>query len=155
MQEVGIDGNKKVKGRKRHILVDVLGLVVGCFVSAANVADIKAAPAIWVWALENYGRISKILADQSYRSKRVSEQLKTAYDCELEISTRQEQGFIPEPKRWIVERTLSWLENARALCRDYEGLPENHEGMVYVVMIRLMLRRLCKNQQTRKVSKRK
>lgn len=140
-----------MKGRKRHLLVDVLGLVIGCFVTPANVADLKAAPAIWVEALEHYERISKILADQSYRSKRVTEQLQTAYECELEISTRQQQGFVVEPKRWIVERTLSWLENARALCRDYEGLPENHEGMIYVVMIRLMLRRLCGNRQTRKL----
>ena len=151
--EVGFDGNKLVKGRKRHIIVDVLGLVLGCFVSAANVADIKAAPMIWLWALERFSRISKILGDKGYRSKAEAERLKRDYDCELEISLRHEQGFEVEPKRWIVERTLAWLDNARALCRDYEGLPENHEGMVYVVMIRLMLRRLCRNRRTRNPTK--
>jgi transposase len=151
--EVGFDGNKQVKGRKRHIIVDILGLVLGCFVSAANVADIKAAPAIWLWALERFSRISKILGDRGYRSIAKAEQLKSAYGCELEISLRHEQGFEVEPKRWIVERTLAWLDNARALCRDYEGLPENHEGMVYVVMIRLMLRRLCRNRRTRGLTK--
>lgn len=133
--------------------MDVLGLVVGCFVTAANVADIKAAPVVWLWALERFSRIRKILADKGYRSRTRAEQLRQAYGCELEISLRHEQGFEAEPKRWIVERTLAWLDNARGLCRDYEGLPENHEGMVYVVMIRLMLRRLCQNRRTRSLTK--
>lgn len=134
-----------MKGRKRHIVVDVIGLVIGCFVSAANVADLKAAPVVLVSVLEMYGCIEKVLADQSYRGE-LGEQIRTAYSCVLEITQRVGKGFIPEPMRWIVERTFSWLENARALCRDYEGLPENHEGMIYVVMIRLMLRRLGKNR---------
>lgn len=130
--------------------MDVLGLTLDCCVTAANVADIKAAPAIWLWLLEHNERIAKILADQSYRSETVARQLQTAYDCTLEISARLGTGFVVEPLRWIVERTFAWLDNARALCRDYEGLPENHEGMVYVVMIRLMLRRLGNNRRTRK-----
>lgn len=59
-----------------------------------------------------------------------------------------------EPLRWVVERTLAWLDNARILARDYEVLPENHEGMVCVVMIRLMLRRLGHNRRTRNLTKR-
>lgn len=57
--------------------------------------------------------------------------------------------FRVESLRWIVERTFAWLDNARVLCRDYEVLPENHEGMICVVMIRLMLRRLSNNRRTR------
>lgn len=138
-----------MKGRKRHLSVDVLGLTLDCCVTAANVADIKAAPAIWVWLLEQYERIAKILADQSYRSEALAERLQSVYDCILEISPRLGSGFVVEPWRWIVERTFAWLDNARALCRDYEGLPENHEGMIYVVMIRLVLRRLGNNRRTR------
>ena len=118
--------------------------------SAANVADIKAAPAIWVELLEQHERIEKILADQSYRSEAMTERLQSVYDCVLEISPRLGVGFVVEPWRWIVERTFAWLDNARVLCRDYEGLPENHEGMIYVVMIRLILRRLGNNRRTRK-----
>lgn len=147
--EQGFDGHKKVKGRKRHIVVDVMGLVLGCYVSAANVADVKAAPAVLVWVLQMFQQIAKLLADQGYRG-RLGEQLEQVYGCPLEISEREEKGFQVEPKRWIVERTLAWLENARGLCRDYETLPENHEGMIYVVMIRLMLRRLANNRRTRK-----
>lgn len=130
--------------------MDGLGLVLDCCVTAANVADIKAAPAIWIELLETHERICKILVDQSYRSEPVTQQLQTAYGCILEISTRLGTGFIVEPWRWVVERTFAWLDNARILCRDYEGLPENHEGMIYIVMIRLMLRRLGNNRRTRK-----
>lgn len=67
---------------------------------------------------------------------------------ELELG----KGFEPEPFRWVVERTWARFDNARALCRDYEMLPENQEGMIYVVMIRLMLRRIGKNQRKQKLN---
>lgn len=80
-------------------MVDVLGLVLGCFVSAANVADIKAAPVVWVWALERFERIDKILGDKGYRSQAKAKQLEQSYGCELEMTLRQEQWFVVEPKR--------------------------------------------------------
>ncbi|NJL41224.1 MAG: IS5 family transposase [Leptolyngbyaceae cyanobacterium SM1_4_3] len=67
-EEHGFDGNKKVKGRKRHIVVDVLGLVLGCYVTSANPADVKAAPALLVWVIEQFKRLVKVLADQGYRA---------------------------------------------------------------------------------------
>jgi putative transposase len=97
-----------------------------------------------------------VLADKGYRGA-LKTLISHAFDTEersveVEMSQREDgaKGFELEPKRWIVERTWTWLENARALTRDYETLPENHEGMVYVVMIRLMLRRLTNNRRTRK-----
>ncbi len=145
-----------MKGRKRHIVVDVLGLVLGCYVTAANTADVKAAPAVLLWVLDLYERIAKVLADKGYQGELAS-LIQRAFgerQVELEISQRPEEskGFQVEPKRWIVERTWTWLENARILTRDYERLPENHEGMIYVVMIRLMLRRLTKNRRRWKSS---
>ena len=140
-----MDGNKKVKGRKRHIAVDVLGLVLNCRVSAANCADVKIAPWVLLPVLEQYERIAKILADKSYRGDRGTD-IEAVYGVVLEISERVSSGtFEVEPMRWVVERTWAWLDHARSLARDYERLPENHAGMVYVVMIRLMLRRLTKN----------
>jgi putative transposase len=134
-----------VKGRKRHIAVDVLGLVLKCQVSAANCADVKIAPWVLFWVIEQYGRVEKILADKGYRGDLV-EDLPVVYGVTLEISNRVSDGtFAVEPLRWVVERTWAWLDNARSLTRDYERLPENHAGMVYIVMIRLMLRRLTKN----------
>lgn len=136
-----------MKGRKRHIVVDVLGLILVCHVTAANVADVKAAPAILVWVLELYDRLAKILVDQGYRGD-LAERIEQVYGCPVEVIERQSEGFQVQPKRWIVERTWTWLENARGLSRDYERLPENQEGMIYIVMIRLMLRRLENNRRT-------
>ena len=114
--------------------------------SAANVSDVKAAKVVLVEMLETINAIEKILADQGYRGN-LGNQIEQAYNCCLELTKKLGSGFIVQPKRWIVERTFAWLENARRLCRDYEQLPENHEGVVYLVMIRLMLRRLTKNQR--------
>lgn len=135
-------------------MVDVLGLVLGCYVTSANTADVKAAPAVLVWVLDMFKRIVKVLADRGYQGA-LGGLIKTFFAPQqrqvvVEISQRptDAKGFQVERKRWIVERTWTWLNNARILTRDYERLPENHEGMIYVVMIRLMLRRLAKNQRT-------
>ena len=135
-------------------MVDVLGLVLGCYVTSANTADVKAAPAVLVWVLDMFKRIVKVLADRGYQGA-LGELIKTFFAPQerqvvVEVSQRPTgaKGFQVERKRWIVERTWTWLDNARSLTRDYERLPENHEGMIYVVMIRLMLRRLAKNRRT-------
>jgi putative transposase len=121
-----------------------LGLVYSVWVSAANVADVNATVIVLLPVLEAYPRVKKILADQGYRGKR-PQQMSQCYEAEFALTTKLGQGFQVEPKRWIVERTLAWLDNSRRLCRDYEQLPEHHEGFVYVAMIRLMLRSLTNN----------
>lgn len=112
--------------------------------SAANVADVKAAPAVLVPPLEQYPRLEKVLADQADQGC-LGFMVRVAYGCQLELTERLGEGFVVEPWRWIVERTFAWLGNARVLCRDYEQLPEQHEGFIYIAMIRLMLRRLTNN----------
>lgn len=144
--EQGVDGHKRVKGRKRHIVVDSLGLVLNCFVSAANMADVTAAITVLEPVLEAFVRIEKVLAAQAYRGP-LGKALEKVHHCEVEITEKLGEGFIVAPWRWVVERTFSWLEKARRLGRDYEVLPENHESNVYIVMIRLMLRRLTDNQR--------
>lgn len=129
-------------------MVDVLGLVLSCYVSAANLADVKAAPVVTVPVLENNSRLVKILADQSYRGA-IAVLLQQAFGCKFELTEKLGQGFVVEPWRWVVERTFAWLDNARRLCRDYEELPEHHESFIYLAMIRLMLRKLSHNQRTR------
>lgn len=122
---------------------------LGCYVSAANAADSKAAPAVLVPVLELYKRLENVLADQAYKGE-LDSCLQGALKCVLEIAPpREKKGFRVESLRWIVERIFAWLDNARVLCRDYEVLPENHEAMICVVMIRLMLRRLGKNRRMR------
>jgi transposase len=124
----------------------VLGLVLKCHVGAANQADVKAAPWVVFAVLETYERMAKILADQGYQGN-LEEDVEAVYGVIFEVVTHEGKGFSVQAKRWIVERTWAWLDNNRALTRDYERLPENHEGMIYAAMIRLMLRRLANNQR--------
>lgn len=99
-------GENTSKDALGHIVVDVLGLVLNCFVSAANLADVKAAPVVLLPSLEANPRIGHILADQSYRGQ-LGNALSAAYGCILDISKRLGTGFVAEPKRWVVERTCS------------------------------------------------
>jgi putative transposase len=96
--------------------------------------------------LETHERISKILADQGYEGH-LEEDIEAVYEVVFEVVTHEGKGFSVQAKRWIAERTWAWLENSRGLTRDYERLAENHEGMVYAAMIRLMLRRLENNRK--------
>lgn len=127
--------------------MDVLGLVLKCHVGAANQADVKAAPWVMFAILETNERMAKILADQGYQGD-LEEDLEALYGVMFEVVTHEGKGFSVQAKRWIVERTWAWLDNNRALTRDYERLPENHEGMIYAAMIRLMLRRLENNRRS-------
>jgi len=124
----------------------VLGLVLKFHVGPANEADVKAAPWVLFWVAEQYGRLAKVLGDQGYRGN-LEEDLEAVYRVILEIVEHEGKGFSVEAKRWVVERTWAWLDNARGLARDYERLPENQETMVYLAMIRLMLRRLENNRR--------
>ena len=124
----------------------MLGLVLKCHVGPANEADVKAAPWVLFWVAEQYGRLAKVLGDKGYRGY-LEEALEAVYGVILEIVAHEGKGFSVEAKRWVVERTWAWLDNARGLARDYERLPENQETMVYLAMIRLMLRRLENNRR--------
>ena len=94
-------------------------------------------------------QINSCVSDQGYRGE-LAAAVQRAYECVLELTKRLGEGFVVEPWHPVVERTFAWLENSRCLCRDYEGLPEHHQGVVYMVMIRLMLRWLTNNRRTRK-----
>ncbi len=114
---------------------------MGIFISAANEADVEMAPGVLGPVLDEYETIEVILADQGYRGELV-EDVEAGYGSALKVTEKLGEGFIVQPWRWIVERTFGWLDNARGICRDFEELPDNHEGMVYLAMIRLMLRKL-------------
>ena len=139
--ERGFDGGKQIKGRKRHILVDTLGLVLTVLVHAANTADVTAARMLLAEASFTQPSVEQVWADQGYQGKRL-QQVAQGCDLNLEVVKRQHKQFEVLPRRWVVERTFAWLGKQRRLSKDYERLPEVSESVVYVAMISLMLNRL-------------
>jgi putative transposase len=139
----GYDAGKKVKGRKRHLLVDVLGLVLAVLVLAANVQDRDGGWKVLSAIHEAYPSVVKVWADGAYAGdlvRRVHEELKI--DIEIAKTPPGAHTFQILPRRWAVERTLGWLNWERRLSKDYERLPSTTEAWVNVTMLRLMTRRL-------------
>jgi len=145
--ERGFDGAKHIKGRKRHILVDTLGLLLWVLVTPADVPERAAATTFLPKALKWFNWLRCIWADQGYQGKEfeawVASHRKTG-TLVLEIVSRIYPGrFSILPKRWIVERTFGWFVKHRRLVRDYEITTSSAEGWIYVAMIGIMLRRLA------------
>ena len=143
-EERGYDAGKKINGRKRHILVDVLGLILAVVVHSAGVQDRDGARMVFKEVDDDkFPRLELVWADSAYAGELV-EEVKAQKDFELEIIKRTDdmKGFVLLPKRWVVERTFGWLTRCRRLCKDYERTTSSAEGFVYAAMTRLMLRRL-------------
>jgi putative transposase len=143
----GYDGAKKVCGRKRHLLVDTLGLVLLVVITAANVQDRDAAHSLLSVLTTQFRRLRVIWADGAYAGDlqpRVRGMRKWG-KVQLEIvrKPKDRHGFAVLPWRWIVERTFAWLGRHRRLKVDYERLPETTEALIHIAMIRLMVRRLA------------
>ena len=140
----GYDAGKKVKGRKRHILVDTLGLLLIVVVHVANIQDRDGARLVLNKARGFLPRLLLIWADGGYAGQLIAW---GATPCQwvLEIVKRSDdvKGFKVLPQRWIVERTLAWLRHCRRLSKDYERLAETSEALIYAAMIRLMVKRLA------------
>lgn len=135
-------------GRKRHLLVDTLGLIIVCVVHAANQQDRDGAKAVFGRLQRAMYTIRLIWADGAYSGALTEWVSSLRYRCKmvLEIVRREKatQGFEVLPKRWIVERTFAWLGRYRRLSKDYEQLTDSGESMIYVAMIGLMARRLAR-----------
>jgi putative transposase len=146
--ERGYDGGKQVSGRKRHIAVDMMGLLLGVAVTAASADDGNAASEV-LWQLDDgkrFPRLEVVYADQKYENATVKEWLAARGDpFRLEIVRRPEgsEGFVKLPKRWVVERSLAWLGRDRRHSKDYERTPQSSEAWVRISSIRGMLRRLA------------
>lgn len=145
--ERGYDAGKKVSGRKRHVAVDTLGLILAIMITPACVQDRIAAKTLIHLLVTMYGRLQIIWADGGYMGKLVQwvKQLRPFGKLKLEIVRRSDRanGFEILPKRWIVERTFGWLVRSRRLCREYEVRLDHSEAMVRICMIRLMVKRLA------------
>jgi putative transposase len=143
----GYDAGKKISGRKRHLAVDCLGLILAMTITPASVQDRKAAKGLIQGLVVVFSRLQIIWADGGYLGTLVQwvKHLRPFGKLHLEIVRRGDrtQGFKVLPKRWIVERTFGWLYKSRRLCRDYEVRLDHSEAMVRICMIRIMIRRLA------------
>jgi len=142
----GYDAHKNVKGRKRHLLVDTLGLPLSIHVTPADVQDRVGAHLLLAGLGPLVPRLKKIWADGAYSGKELAKWCKEQGGWELEVVERDKEakGFEVLPKRWIVERTFGWLRRDRRLTKDYERKVQTSETLIEVAMIRLILRRLAR-----------
>jgi putative transposase len=174
--ERGYDGGKKVKGRKRHLLVDTQGLVLKAQVHAANVMDWDGIKTLLRRADVEFPRLKHLWLDAGYRGEDkgkgwvqkalgwsvelVERRRKPAAEEVLKLWAEEwskegvavnweellpPKGFQVLPRRWVVERTFSWIDHNRRMSKDYERLPETSEAFIYVAMSRLMVRRLARS----------
>ncbi|NEO02831.1 MAG: IS5 family transposase [Moorea sp. SIO3I7] len=141
----GYDGGKKVKGRKRHIVVDSQGLLIGMLVSEANGSERLGAVVVLHDAIAQLRQLEVIWVDQGYSGKNFvhAVQQVCGEDVRVEVIERTSKEFEILPKRWIVERTFGWLNRFRRLSKDYELYTTISEAMIYGSLIRLMTRRLA------------
>ena len=144
-QESGYDAGKKVKGRKRHLMVDTLGLIICVWVSAADWQDRTAAYWLFVQAASkrvDFPRLRVFFADGGYTGKLVDFVKKRfkKMDWMLKIVKKDPNvnTFKILPKRWIVERTFAWFDACRRLARDYERKPASSEAFIYLMQIRMI-----------------
>ena len=127
------------------LIVDTLGLILDLWVHPADLQDHDAAPDLLAAVVEAYPRLKKVWADSAYGRNGLPEWAHAELGVELEIVKRAEgtKGFVVQAKRWIVERTLGWLNGYRCLSKEYEATTQSSETMIYLAMVNLMLHRLA------------
>jgi putative transposase len=143
----GFDAGKKVMGRKRHIVVDTLGLMVGLVIHAADIQDRDGAPAVLKAILKRWPWLRHVFADGGYAGPKLRGALQKIGSFTLEIVKRTDKakGFEVLPRRWVVERTFAWLGRCRRLAKDFERSIESAEAWVFIANIRMLTRRLARD----------
>jgi putative transposase len=152
-KERGTDGGKKVKGRKRHILVDSLGFLIAVVVTAANVDDARAAQDVFAQVRgRDFPRLRVVFADHKYHNYELYDWLslhRRPYRLEIVSRPKGERKFKPLPVRWVVERTYAWEGRYRALSKDYEHTPESSATVIRIAAIHHLLQRLRPKRKAR------
>ncbi len=139
----GFDNGKKVKGRKRHLLVDTLGLMLSLLVTGADVSDPAGAREVLSHLTGACKKLRLIWVDGTYRGQLIDwVSCRFRFRLQPVLRCDDQKGFVVLPRRWVVERTFGWLNLCRRLSKDYEELPQSSEALIYLAMIRIMARRL-------------
>jgi len=142
----GYDAGKKIKGKKRHILVDTVGLLLHAIVHPADIQDRDGGVLVMATLFGMFPFLKTLFADSGYQGPKFAKALaKVLPHLDVEIVKRSDQvsGFLVLPKRWIVERTIAWLNRCRRLAKDWENLNRKALSFLRLASIRLMLRKLC------------
>ena len=141
------DGGKKISGRKRHLLVDTLGLLVAVLITGAGIDDGVAAPQLLGQIeAQDYPRLSVIFGDRKYHNHALNAWLaqhRPGWQVEVKLRPAGTTGFTPLAKRWVIERTNAWNGRCRRNSKDYERTIESSAAMVQISNLHLMLRRLA------------
>ena len=142
VKHVALTAEKKIKGRKRHIVVDIMGNLLAVYVHSANLHDTTMGIVPAILAHSRYPTLLKFCGDQGYR-KTFEEDIREFLGLGVDISKKiNPQNFYVLPKRWVVERTFSWMNNSRRLSKDYEISTSSSENMIKVSHSRILLKRL-------------
>ena len=142
----GYDAGKKIKGKKRHILVDTLGLLLHAIVHPADIQDRDGGVLVMATLFGTFPFLKTLFTDSGYQGPKFAKGLANVLPhLDIEIVKRSDQisGFVILPKRWIVERTIAWLNRCRRLAKDWENLNRKALAFLRLASIRLMLRKLC------------
>ncbi len=144
----GYDGGKQVKGRKRHLLVDTLGLPIAIYVTPAGSERPAGTRKLLAGLAFRVPRLQKIWADAAYRGKDLSNWCQQQGGWTFEIVEREpgSRGFQVQPRRWVVERCFVWLSRNRRLAKDYKRKVQTSETLIEVAMIRLLVARVGRQQ---------
>ena len=144
-KERGVDGNKKVKGRKDQVVVDTLGLPMAVSVHQANIHDSKGAESALEKLAHKFPRLRKIIAAGGYRGDGLKEKVRTTLGCRLEVVLRPDESpkkFNVIPLRWIAKRSVAWLCNFRRITSDYESYSESSEAMIQIDFAKIIFDKL-------------
>jgi putative transposase len=149
--DTGYDGAKKITGRKRHLAVDTLGLLLAVIVTSAAIDDAAAAPVVFQQLTQKaFPRLQVIWADTKYHNHKLYDWIDSdpGRKWKLEVKKRPSgaKGFVLLPKRWVVERTHAWIGRCRRHSRDYERYTTSSAAMIQLTAIGTMLRRLAPAQ---------
>ena len=144
----GYDAGKKIKGRKRHIVTDMVGNMLEGIVHGADVQDRDGAPDLIERACQNHPTVRKLFADGGYAGEKLTTAVAHIEALAIEIVKRSDKvkGFVILPRRWIVERTFAWLNRCRRLAKDWEASIASSEAWMFISSIRRMTRRIARLQ---------
>jgi transposase len=142
----GFDAGKKIKGRKRHILTDTGGLLVGLVIHQADIQDRDGAPLVLASIKSAFPWLRHIFADGAYAGEKLAQALAPLGDWTLEIVKRSDaaKGFVLLPRRWVVERTFAWLNRNRRLAKDFEELVASASAWIMIASVKMIMRRLAR-----------